>query len=45
MPLLHVHRTMNEAFEILRGSVQYRLAGEYVTVSEGDSVLVPAGAS
>lgn len=43
MPLLHVHRSMDEAFEILRGSVQYRLGGDYVTVSEGDSVLVPAG--
>lgn len=43
MPLLHVHRSMDEAFQILEGTIEYRLGDRYVTVQAGDAVLIPAG--
>ncbi len=43
MPFLHVHRSMDEAFQILEGSVEYRLGERYVTATAGAGVLGPAG--
>lgn len=43
MPLLHVHRSMDEAFQILEGIVEYRLGDGYVKAQAGDAVLIPSG--
>ena len=43
MPFLHAHRSMDEAFQILEGSVEYRLGDRDVTAGPGDAVLVPQG--
>ena len=43
MPLLHVHRSLDEAFQILEGSVEYKLGELYATAAPGDAVLVPPG--
>lgn len=42
MPFLHVHRSIDEAFQILEGKVEYRLVGKYQFASVGAAVLVPA---
>jgi len=43
MPFLHVHRRHDEAFQILVGSVEFRLGDAYQTAAAGDKVLIPAG--
>src|SRR5207302_29776 len=43
MPFLHVHRSMDEAFYIAGGEVEYRLGDRYETGEAGAGVLIPAG--
>jgi mannose-6-phosphate isomerase-like protein (cupin superfamily) len=43
MPLLHLHRSMDEGFEVLRGRIEFRIGAEYEVAEAGDSVLIPAG--
>jgi mannose-6-phosphate isomerase-like protein (cupin superfamily) len=43
MPLLHLHRSMDEGFEVLRGRIEFRIGGAYEVAEAGDSVLIPAG--
>src|SRR5260370_16693429 len=43
MPFLHVHRSLDEAFQILSGDVEYRLRDAYFIARGGATVLVPAG--
>jgi quercetin dioxygenase-like cupin family protein len=39
----HVHPSQTERFEVLAGSVMFKLDGEEVPAGPGDVVLVPAG--
>jgi len=39
----HVHPFQEERFEVIRGSVTFRLDGQELAASPGDHVLVPAG--
>jgi mannose-6-phosphate isomerase-like protein (cupin superfamily) len=41
---LHVHPKQEERFEVVRGTMQFRLRRERVTAGPGDVVVVPAGA-
>src|SRR5260370_16831082 len=41
MPFLHVHRSLDEAFQILSGHVEYRLRAPYFTPPCDPTVLVP----
>jgi quercetin dioxygenase-like cupin family protein len=41
----HVHPYQEERFEILRGSVMFRLNGQLLAAAPGDRVLVPRGAA
>jgi uncharacterized protein YjlB len=34
---------MDEGFEVLRGRIEFRIAGAYEVAEAGDSVLIPAG--
>jgi mannose-6-phosphate isomerase-like protein (cupin superfamily) len=43
MPFLHLHRTMDEAFYVAEGTVEYRLGDAYETAAAGAAVLIPAG--
>jgi mannose-6-phosphate isomerase-like protein (cupin superfamily) len=43
MPLLHLHRSMDEGFEVLRGRIEFRIGTGYEVAEAGDSVLIPAG--
>ena len=43
MPLLHLHRSMDEGFEVLRGRIEFRIGEGYELADAGDSVLIPAG--
>ncbi|HEU5214354.1 MAG TPA: cupin domain-containing protein [Gaiellaceae bacterium] len=39
----HVHPSQTERFDILEGTVEFRVGGETVQASAGDEVVVPAG--
>jgi mannose-6-phosphate isomerase-like protein (cupin superfamily) len=39
----HVHPSQTERFDILEGTVEFRLGGEIVRASAGDEVVVPPG--
>jgi mannose-6-phosphate isomerase-like protein (cupin superfamily) len=41
----HVHPAQDERFEILAGSVAFKLDGKELTAGPGDRVLVPAGST
>jgi len=41
----HLHPYQEERFEILRGSVVFRLDGELLPAAPGDRILVPRGAA
>jgi quercetin dioxygenase-like cupin family protein len=43
MPFLHVHREIDEAFQVLAGSLDYVVGAEELTARAGDAVLVPHG--
>lgn len=43
MPFLHVHRSADEAFCILRGEVQFQLGAQEIRARAGSAVLIPAG--
>src|SRR5207302_9284024 len=43
MPFLHLHRSMDEAFYIAGGEVEYRVGDRYETGGAGAGVLIPAG--
>ncbi len=43
MPFLHVHHSMDEAFHILEGRIEYRSDEKYLFATSGGAVLVPAG--
>ena len=43
MPFLHVHRTYEEAFYILKGELQFQLGEQEIRARPGSAVLVPAG--
>jgi mannose-6-phosphate isomerase-like protein (cupin superfamily) len=43
MPFLHLHRSYEEAFYVLKGDVQFQLAANDIRASAGSTVLVPAG--
>src|SRR3954471_20541991 len=38
----HIHTTIVETFEILKGRARYRLGSETKTATAGESVLMPA---
>jgi mannose-6-phosphate isomerase-like protein (cupin superfamily) len=40
---LHVHPKQEERFEVVSGTMRFRLRGERVTAGPGDVVVVPAG--
>ncbi len=42
MPFLHVHHSMDEAFQITKGTVEYRLGDNYWVARAGAAVLVPS---
>lgn len=41
----HVHPAQTERFDILEGTVEFRVGGETVEASSGDEVVVPPGTS
>jgi mannose-6-phosphate isomerase-like protein (cupin superfamily) len=41
MPFLHLHRTYEEAFHLVRGEVQFVLGDEELEMRAGGAVLVP----
>jgi len=43
MPFLHVHRSADEAFCILRGEAQFVLGAQEIRARAGSVVLIPAG--
>ena len=43
MPFLHVHRSADEAFCILKGEVQFQLGAQEIRAHAGSAVLIPAG--
>src|SRR5260370_35602947 len=43
MAVLHVRRSLDEAFQSLSGDVEYRLRDAYFIARGGATVLVPAG--
>ena len=43
MPFLHVHHSMDEAFQILEGKIEYRLGDKYMFANAGAAVIVPSG--
>ena len=40
-PSLHVHLTQDEHFFVIEGTYKFRLADEYFTLTEGDSIFLP----
>jgi len=43
MPFLHVHRSADEAFCILKGEVEFQLGEQEIRARAGSAVLIPAG--
>jgi mannose-6-phosphate isomerase-like protein (cupin superfamily) len=43
MPFLHLHRSYEEAFHVLEGTVQFRLGTDEFLASAGSTILVPPG--
>jgi mannose-6-phosphate isomerase-like protein (cupin superfamily) len=41
----HVHPTQDERFEILKGSLMFKLDGKELPAGPGDRILVPAGST
>src|SRR4051794_21368187 len=45
VPGLHVHPVQQERFEVLEGTMTFRLGRRTITAGPGDVVVVPAGAA
>jgi mannose-6-phosphate isomerase-like protein (cupin superfamily) len=43
MPFLHLHRSYEEAFHVLEGTVQFRLGDDEFHATVGSTILVPPG--